>query len=606
MLLEIHDGSLSVGGKLILSHVDFEIKGNEKIAIVGRNGAGKTTLLRLLAGELELDADDKRVGVGMSTSRSLTVGMLRQKHTLDWDKTVEELILEGFSGNDRFSKERFFYEMEYDRIFTGLGFAKEAKHKRLKEFSGGEQTKIALIRLLLQRPDILLLDEPTNHLDLKSLEWLETYLRSYEKAIVFVSHDRFFLDQVVEICYELEEQSLTRYAGNYTAYRMQKKKDIALQWKKYESQQTEIKRLNQLIEQFKHKPKKAAFARSRKTILERMEKVERPREEAYANYFCLTEPLYPGNKIMLEAEELKAGYDKVLCELTLRIKRGQRIAIIGDNGVGKTTLLKTLAGKVSPLGGELLVGEHALIGYFDQQLKEESGLSGGEQARMLLKQLLEAGPNLLLLDEPTNHMDIPTKESLEQTLQKFAGAIVMVSHDRYFVNQVADAILLIENNKVYYYPFGYQHYLSKVRDMDATDIPAMVQAKDQALVEGLKAVPRAERHRLREINTEEAYVDWQLRLLAEPMLKTKELAENAYQKIRMLEEQLPIVLWTGSQTEYEVLQNNLKEAQEAYASLETVWTAQCIAWYEFLQPFLVNPEESAIMNEEKTKIQNGG
>ena len=236
MLYQIKNGTVSVGAKTILSHVDFEIKGNEKIAIVGKNGVGKTTLLRLIAGELSLDLDDKRMEPGIWKSRALTIGMLRQSPEQDLKKTVEELLLESCQTDDLYSKERYLYEMEYDRLFTGFGFQKEEKHKKFEEFSGGEQTKIALIRLFLMKPDILLLDEPTNHLDIQTTEWLEDYIREYEHAIVFVSHDRFFLDQVTDVVYELQNQSLKRYPGNYTNYRQQKQKDIAAAKKAYENQ----------------------------------------------------------------------------------------------------------------------------------------------------------------------------------------------------------------------------------------------------------------------------------------------------------------------------------------------------------------------------------
>lgn len=207
MLYQIMDGTVSLGGTLVLSHIDFEIKGNEKIAITGINGAGKTTLLRLIAGKLELDRDDKRQGAGVFYSRKLTIGMLGQKALEDLSRTVEEELLEVW--NDEYETERFVYETEYDKLFTGFGFKREEKKKKLSEFSGGEQTKIALIRLLLEKPDILLLDEPTNHLDMETVEWLETYLKSYSNAVIMVSHDRFFLDQVAEIVYELEDKKIS-------------------------------------------------------------------------------------------------------------------------------------------------------------------------------------------------------------------------------------------------------------------------------------------------------------------------------------------------------------------------------------------------------------
>jgi ATP-binding cassette subfamily F protein 3 len=237
MLYQINNGTVSVGGEEILSHIDLEVKGKEKIAIVGRNGAGKTTLLKLLCGELELDRDDRRMGPGIVSSRKITTGILHQNPDFGAEKTVEELLLESCPSGELFSRERFEYEMEYDRIFTGFGFSKEDKKRKLSTFSGGEKTKIALIRLLLMKPDLLLLDEPTNHLDIQTVEWLEEYMRHYEKAVIFVSHDRFFLDRVVDVVYELKDGHLKRYPGNYTAYRKARVKELEAGQKAYERQQ---------------------------------------------------------------------------------------------------------------------------------------------------------------------------------------------------------------------------------------------------------------------------------------------------------------------------------------------------------------------------------
>ena len=219
MLYQNNNGTVSLGGNVILDHVDFEIRGTEKIAVVGANGAGKTTLLKLLSGELELDGDDKRMGPGITQSRRLSVGMLRQGVFAGDDRTVEEELLAACPCRDTFDRERFEYEQEYDRLFTGFGLKREDKKRLLSSFSGGEKTKIALIRLLLEKPDILILDEPTNHLDIETTEWLEQYLKQYEKAVVMVSHDRFFLDRTAEVVYELEDGHLTRYPGNYTHYK---------------------------------------------------------------------------------------------------------------------------------------------------------------------------------------------------------------------------------------------------------------------------------------------------------------------------------------------------------------------------------------------------
>ena len=621
MLYQIKDGTVSVGGQTILSHVDFYIKEKEKIAVVGKNGAGKTTLLRLLAGELQLDRDDRRGmssgahgketacknSLGIVTSRNITIGMLRQVDSSNQDKTIEEILLESCPDKDTFSKERFDYEMEYDRLFTGFGFEKSNKTRLFRSFSGGEQTKISLIKLLLKKPDLLLLDEPTNHLDMKTVEWLEDYLINYPKAVVIVSHDRAFLDAVATGVYELENGALHRYAGNYTQYRQQKLKNLQIQRKAYERQQAEIAHNNELIEKFKHKPKKAAFARSRKTMLARMKLIEKPVEDEAHIFTGNIEPQFPGGKWVYEAKELKIGYDgRALLELSLRIRRGQKIAVIGDNGIGKSTFLKTVAGLIPPIKGTSQLGSNLLVGYFDQQSalidsdktvrdhfhelfpalvekdlrktlgmylfgganasKRISSLSGGEKSRLVLAELLTGRPNLMILDEPTNHMDIPAKETLESAFKAYTGTMLFVSHDRYFIKQVADAILVFENDKVMYYPFGYDHYISRLKASQDGNLPALMQAKDAAMVEALAAVPKRERHETRQLSTEEAYLEWKLALAAEPVVKAAEEAEKVYEEL--------------CEAESELNEENVDKLRLQYEKVADSWTNECTKWYD--------------------------
>lgn len=637
MLYQIKDGTVSAGGQTILSHIDFYIKEKEKIAVVGKNGAGKTTLLRLLAGELQLDRDDRRgmdtinsgeqgndiarknvksgkrkntntnSALGIVTSRYITIGILRQADSSNQDKTIEEILLESCPDKDSFSKERFDYEMEYDRLFTGFGFEKEEKSRTLGSFSGGEQTKISLIKLLLEKPDLLLLDEPTNHLDMKTVEWLEDYLINYPKAVVMVSHDRAFLDAVATGVYELENGALHRYAGNYTQYRQQKLKNLQIQRKAYDRQQAEIAHNNELIDKFKHKPKKAAFARSRKTMLARMKLIEKPAEDEAHIFTGNIEPQFPGGKWVYEAKELKIGYDgRALLELSLRIRRGQKIAVIGDNGIGKSTFLKTVAGLIPPIKGTSQLGSNLLVGYFDQQSalidsdktvrdhfhelfpalvekdlrktlgmylfgganasKRISSLSGGEKSRLVLAELLTGRPNLMILDEPTNHMDIPAKETLESAFKAYTGTMLFVSHDRYFIKQVADAILVFENDKVMYYPFGYDHYISRLKASQDGNLPALMQAKDAAMVEALAAVPKRERHETRPLSTEEAYLEWKLALAAEPVVKAAEEAEKVYEEL--------------CEAESELNEENVDKLRLQYEKVADSWTNECTKWYD--------------------------
>ena len=582
MLYQIKDGTVSAGGQTILSHIDFYIKEKEKIAVVGKNGAGKTTLLRLLAGEMQLDRDDHRGmssgahgketacknSLGIVTSRNITIGMLRQVDSSNQDKTIEEILLESCPDRDTYSKERFDYEMEYDRLFTGFGFEKEEKSRTLGSFSGGEQTKISLIKLLLEKPDLLLLDEPTNHLDMKTVEWLEDYLINYPKAVVIVSHDRAFLDAVATGVYELENGSLHRYAGNYTQYRQQKLKNLQIQRKAYERQQAEIAHNNELIDKFKHKPKKAAFARSRKTMLARMKLIEKPVEDEAHIFTGNIEPQFPGGKWVYEAKELKIGYDgSVLLELSLRIRRGQKIAVIGDNGIGKSTFLKTVAGLIPPIKGTSQLGSNLLVGYFDQQSALiDSDKTVRDHFHELFAELLTGRPNLMILDEPTNHMDIPAKETLESAFKAYTGTMLFVSHDRYFIKQVADAILVFENDKVMYYPFGYDHYISRLKASKDGNLPALMQAKDAAMVEALAAVPKRERHETRQLSTEEAYLEWKLALAAEPVMKAAEEAEKVYEEL--------------CEAESELNEENVDKLRLQYEKVADSWTNECTKWYD--------------------------
>lgn len=691
MLYQIKDGTVSAGGQTILSHIDFYIKEKEKLAVVGKNGAGKTTLLKLLAGELTPDRDDSRGSYGRShdtvtgaaaidrdsdgmtkrvqrakkkkpsgnpetgitMSRNITIDMLRQADKSNQDLTIEQILLEACPDRDTFSKERFDYEMEYDRLFTGFGFEKEQKSRTLGSFSGGEQTKISLIKLLLEKPDLLLLDEPTNHLDMKTVEWLEDYLISYPKAVIIVSHDRAFLDAVATGVYELENGALHRYAGNYTQYRQQKLKNLQIQRKAYERQQAEIAHNNELIEKFKHKPKKAAFARSRKTMLARMKLIEKPVEDEAHIFTGNIEPQFPGGKWVYEAKELKIGYDgNALLELSIRIRRGQKIAVIGDNGIGKSTFLKTVAGLIPPIKGTSQLGNNLLVGYFDQQSalidsektvrdhfhelfpalvekdlrktlgmylfgganasKRISSLSGGEKSRLVLAELLTGRPNLMILDEPTNHMDIPAKETLESAFKAYTGTMLFVSHDRYFIKQVADAILVFEKDKVMYYPFGYDHYISRLNSSQDGNLPALMQAKDAAMVEALAAVPKRERHETRQLSTDEAYLEWKLTLAAEPMMKAAEEAGRAYEALCEAEselkaeelrscdlydfrEKIPCVNNLAGEDKScdiyseklnqniinaDMVEENVDKLRQQYENATDSWTNECTKWYD--------------------------
>lgn len=720
MLLEIRDGTVRQGGEIILSHFDFHIRGTEKIAIVGRNGAGKTTLLKALSGKLPLETDPSNEGSGLFSARKITIEMLEQKPVRDPEETVEDCVLgtilkhlPGDALYDRlYDRTRFDAERKFLTAFTRMGFAREDAAKKLGAFSGGEQTRIMLLATLLEEPDVLLLDEPTNHLDVAACEWLEDEIRRYPNAVVMVSHDRFFMDQTAEEIYEVSRRSarsggmqsrntqagrshagaqdsrvhgdrgkvagahgsgthihstnspdsdasyskVTLYHGNYTHYRAEKAAAYARQCKIYEAQQAELAREQDLIRRFKHKPTKAAFARSRGKLVSRMELVDKPVPDDAVIHTGEILPAKPGPKNVVDCEHLIVGYDKEkpLRELSFRIRRGQKIGIFGPNGTGKTAFLKTIAGQIPAIKGKLTVNENVEPVYFDQlsaQItsdktvydwfhdqfpvltgsdvraylagflfraedfgKKVSNLSGGERARLVLAAIFERRPNFLLLDEPTNNMDIPAKETLESIFRAYKGTILFVSHDRYFLSQVAESLLLFEpgTQAVQFYPFGYAHYcerrLRRAEEIRSGKTPEMLRtAEEQRLIEGLRSVPRPEHPRLREIPTAEAQVDWELRLAEEEIARAEEayfasLEQEAREKER---EYLAYVTGAGGETVMNtaaVSDTSVPVAAERPATVETSntqitepsaisdaeaalknYTDACLAWYDVWQ-----------------------
>lgn len=532
MLLQINHGVVQFAGHTVLEDANFEIREKEKIAVVGRNGSGKTTLLRLIAGEIPFEKESSDQESAYIKTGDPVIGYLKQSAFSDLTITMEEELRKELAGMEAkaaelrqmskelesdYSEEKvaaftraeeafqenggYYYEKEYETLVRKFGFTEEDKKKPLSQFSGGQQTKIAFIRLLLSHPDILLLDEPTNHLDMSTIEWLESYLRNYGKAVVVVSHDRMFLDRIAETVVEVEYGVTYRYSGNYSDFVRQKRVLYEKQKKEYAAQQKEIKRLEALIERFKSKPTKASMARSKMKALERMSRIEPPDRYDERTFHTNFQPEQETGKDVLSVESLSFGYRASLGELNLELKRGEKLGIIGGNGKGKSTLLKTLTGILPPLSGSCRYGVHARIGYFDQQIaqiqsdrrviddfweefptltetevrsalgaflftgedvfKEISVLSGGEKVRLALCKIFRNRPNILILDEPTNHMDIVGKETLETMLFHYTGTLLFVSHDRYFVKKLAERLLSFENGGVVEYRFGYAEYEEK-------------------------------------------------------------------------------------------------------------------------------------------------
>ncbi|MBP5152530.1 MAG: ABC-F family ATP-binding cassette domain-containing protein, partial [Lachnospiraceae bacterium] len=404
MLLQIKGGAVMYGAETILKDLDFEIRNNrQKIAVVGRNGCGKTTLLKLINGELDLVKRDSDENVGMSKTGNPTIGYLKQMTFADDSLTMETEIRKVFAPIiamqqrmeamvsametdhseelvEKYTRLQdefiylggYYFEKEYEIVLKKFGFTEEDKHKPLSEFSGGQRTKIAFVKLLLEKPDILLLDEPTNHLDIETVEWLEGYLKDYPRAVVVVSHDRLFLDNIADTVYEIEYGRMTEYSGNYTKFMELKRLAWEKQKKDYEAQQKEIKRLMDWVEQWKNTPTKVATARSKLKAIEHMEKIEKPERFDTKSFKASFTPLRETGKDVLYIKDLGVGYTEVLETVALDMKRGERIGIIGENGVGKSTFLKTIVGDIKPLSGEYRYGVNVDIGYFDQQMARYS------------------------------------------------------------------------------------------------------------------------------------------------------------------------------------------------------------------------------------------
>lgn len=533
MLYQISNGAVAFGDDVILHSIDFEIRNTEKIAIVGRNGCGKTTLLKLISGEVEMEKLDSDESAFIAKAGNPEIGYLKQIAFDDPDVTLEQEVRKCFVKMDErkaelaraaaelehdYSDEKvarytameeafkddggYYYEKEYEVMIRKFGFSDDERKKPIRDFSGGQQTKIAFIKLLLSKPDILLLDEPTNHLDVTTIEWLEGYLKSYPKAVVVVSHDRMFLDNVVDVVYEIEYGTARRYPGNYTNFIARKKENYDKQMKDHIAQQKEIERLQRMVTRFKGKPTKTSMAQSKQKAIDRMVIIEAPDKYDNKTFHANFQPEKETGNDVLYTSELAIGYDHPLSVVSLDLKRGEKLGILGGNGLGKSTFLKTIVGKIPALSGEYRFGTNVQIGYFDQQMamytsnktvlddfwdeypnltetearnalgaflfsgedvfKNVNMLSGGEKVRLALCKILKTRPNVLVLDEPTNHMDIVGKETLESMLKDYKGTLIFVSHDRYFMKKVATQLLVFENGTTNLYQFGYEQYQEKL------------------------------------------------------------------------------------------------------------------------------------------------
>jgi ABC transporter, ATP-binding protein len=530
MLIQLNNVTKNFVVNEIFSNVKMEINDKDRVAIVGRNGAGKSTLLKIISGELSFDSGERTV------SKNTTIGYLSQEFIVREDLSIyEEMItcfdeiisleasLEKLSYEltpeniendpgllDRFDRlqnevlthKDYHYKSKIESVLYGLDFTKDVFDKKISTFSGGEKTRLSMAKLLLSEPDLLILDEPTNHLDMENVAWLENYLSSYNGAIVIVSHDRYFLDKVVNVVYNLEFGKLKKYVGNYSKFLKQYEEDYEKQLKEFTSQQKDIKRLEEFVQKNIARASTSKMAKSRQKVLDKMELIDNPKKDDKAANIEFKIKEQSGRDVLM-IENLKVGYDgkQVGKAYNFSVYKGDRIAIVGRNGIGKSTLIKTIAKKQNAIAGCVHYGSKVSLGYYDQKqaefessktilnelwdeyplmkeaevrtvlgrflfrgdsvLKIVRDLSGGEKARLQLAKLMLEKNNLLVLDEPTNHLDITSKQVLEDALENYEGTIVFVSHDRYFINKIANKVLDITGDDYSIYLGNYDYYLEK-------------------------------------------------------------------------------------------------------------------------------------------------
>lgn len=543
MILSCHNLSKSFGEKIILKDASFHIEDREKAALIGNNGAGKTTLLRIIMDELPCDSGnvvisrDKNIGYlaqyqdihghhsiyeELLTTKQHILDMESRLRTLEQDmkdasgEALESLMNTYTRLSHQFELENgYAYKSEVTGVLKGLGFEEEDFTKQIETLSGGQKTRVALGKLLLSKPDILLLDEPTNHLDMESISWLETYLLNYPGAVLIVSHDRYFLDKVVTKVIEIEAGNILSYNGNYSSFALKKAQLRDAQYKAYLNQQREIKHQEAVIAKLKsfNREKSIRRAESREKMLDKIQRLDKPMEIQNQMRISLEPRFISGNDV-LSVEGLSKSFpgQTLFTNISFEIKRGERVALIGNNGTGKTTMLKILNGILEADAGEFTLGSKVQIGYYDQEhhvlhtektifqeisdtyptlteteirnmlaaflftgddvFKEISALSGGERGRVSLAKLMLSEANFLILDEPTNHLDIASKEILEEALNSYTGTVLYVSHDRYFINQTATRILDLTNQAVVNYIGDYDYYLEKKDELTEKYAPA--------------------------------------------------------------------------------------------------------------------------------------
>ena len=588
ILLQINQISKYYGAELILSNMKLEVQHKDRIALVGRNGAGKSTLLKIIAGQLSHDGGeiikpkDVTIGymaqdTGLESELSIWDEMLTVFHKLIQQEKAIRKLEEKMATPSTFSNEAVYQKVlnEYDQlqiafkeqggyqyesdirsVLHGLQFGDFDYSTRISTLSGGQKTRLALGKLLLTKPDILILDEPTNHLDIETLSWLEQYLQGYPGAVLIVSHDRYFLDKVVNQVYEISRHSMKKYHGNYSSYLVKKAEDYERDMKQFEKQQGEIEKLRDFVQRNITRASTTKRAQSRRKQLEKMEVLDRPQGDQKSATFSFQIDKQSGNEV-LQLKDLAVGYsnETISENIHVRITKGESIALVGPNGVGKSTLLKTIINKLPSLSGEIRFGTNVQVSYYDQEqanlvsnkrvlnelwdehplkpekeirtvlgnflfsgddvLKTVSTLSGGEKARLALAKMMMEKGNFLILDEPTNHLDIDSKLVLENALIDYPGTILFVSHDRYFINRIATKVIELSKQGNEEFLGDYDYYVEKKQEQ--AEHKALEQQQQQSKQQEQttdktsyiidKEAKKAERQRMRRIEEVEVEME---------------------------------------------------------------------------------------------------
>ena len=638
MLIQLNNVTKNFVVNEIFSNVKMEINDKDRVAIVGRNGAGKSTLLKIISGELSFDSGERTI------SKNTTIGYLSQEFIVREDLSIyEEMITcfdeiisleanleklsyeltpENIENNpgllDRFDRlqnevlthKDYHYKSKIESVLYGLDFTKDVFDKKISTFSGGEKTRLSMAKLLLSEPDLLILDEPTNHLDMENVAWLENYLSSYNGAIVIVSHDRYFLDKVVNVVYNLEFGKLKKYVGNYSKFLKQYEEDYEKQLKEFTSQQKDIKRLEEFVQKNIARASTSKMAKSRQKVLDKMELIDNPKKDDKAANIEFNIKEQSGRDVLM-IENLKVGYDgkQVGNAYNFSVYKGDRIAIVGSNGIGKSTLIKTIAKKQNAIGGSVHYGSKVSLGYYDQKqaefessktilnelwdeyplmkeaevrtvlgrflfrgdsvLKIVRDLSGGEKARLQLAKLMLEKNNLLVLDEPTNHLDITSKQVLEDALENYEGTIVFVSHDRYFINKIANKVLDITGDDYSIYLGNYDYYLEKrEQELIAKKLKEEKTAEVQEKVANDYALGKEEKKRIRKLERTREELLEKIESLEEKVSSvnnelTKEEVYTDAIKVQEYNEEL-----RSLNQEIEDLNNNWLEIEEELESLQ--------------------------------------